>query len=215
MIDRPTYIYSLSDPRCPDNIRYIGKTTMNFDKRLKYHIEDSKKLGTHKRYWIQSLLKQNINPIIEQIDIVPNKEWQFWEIHYISLLKHWGFNLTNSTDGGDGNNNQIYTKETRKKLSIRFTGDKNPFYGKKHSEETKKMLKHKRQFQNNVNFSELLKCNKERRRPVLQYEKDGTFIKEWKSIGEAEKAYESRASISKCCNGGTKTSQGFIWKFKK
>jgi hypothetical protein len=51
--------------------------------------------------------------------------------------------LTNKTDGGDGPLGVSITDELRKKLSENhadFNGEKNPFFGKKHREETKKRL---------------------------------------------------------------------------
>lgn len=53
-------------------------------------------------------------------------------------------------------------------------------------------------------------------KPVLQFSKDGTFIKRWANAGEAERdGIASRANISKVCRGAPhcKTAGGFIWKF--
>lgn len=52
--------------------------------------------------------------------------------------------LVNMTDGGEGTNNYIKTKEVRenhsKLLKEKYKGENNPFYGKKHSEEVKKYI---------------------------------------------------------------------------
>lgn len=49
---------------------------------------------------------------------------------------------------------------------------------------------------------------------VNQYNLDGTFIKTWGSIVEIEQSLGiSEPSISQCCNGKTKKSHGYIWKF--
>lgn len=95
---KTTFIYILVDPR-DDKVRYIGKSN-NPKKRLEGHLGDKKK--THKCNWIKSLTTLNLRPIIETIDEVLESEWQFWEVHYISLYKSWGFDLTNSTKGGEG-----------------------------------------------------------------------------------------------------------------
>lgn len=110
------YIYSLSDPRTPDNIRYIGKSE-NPDERLrKGHLYE--KSNNHKDNWVQSLRKEGLKPKVELIDKVSVIEWQFWEKHYISLFRSWEFDLTNGTDGGDGRTpGFIVSEETRKKLS--------------------------------------------------------------------------------------------------
>ena len=50
---------------------------------------------------------------------------------------------------------------------------------------------------------------------TLQYDKDGNFIKEWKSAKEAGKTlgiYPS--SITRTCNNERNTAGGFVWKYK-
>lgn len=52
-------------------------------------------------------------------------------------------------------------------------------------------------------------------KPVLQFSKTGEFIKEFSSIHEAaQEMNTSHVSISSACNGKSKSSCGFIWKFK-
>lgn len=52
--------------------------------------------------------------------------------------------LVNMTDGGEGVENLIQSKESKKKradkISVLYRGSGNPFYGKTHSEETKKHI---------------------------------------------------------------------------
>ena len=50
---------------------------------------------------------------------------------------------------------------------------------------------------------------------VLQYNLNGVFIKEWRTISEAARAHNTSVqAISRCCNGIVKTSMNYIWKFK-
>ena len=52
-------------------------------------------------------------------------------------------------------------------------------------------------------------------KPVLQYEKDGKFVKEWKSASDVQRNLGYfHNSISSCCTGRYKSAYGFIWKFK-
>jgi hypothetical protein len=51
-------------------------------------------------------------------------------------------------------------------------------------------------------------------RIILQFDLDGTLIKEWNSMNDAKRAGYAISSISRCCNGKLKSTQGFIWKFK-
>ena len=53
------------------------------------------------------------------------------------------------------------------------------------------------------------------KKPVLQYTKEGTFVKEWKSVVEAAKNSAIRETgIINCCKYRIKTSGGFIWIYK-
>ena len=55
------------------------------------------------------------------------------------------------------------------------------------------------------------KCSK----PILQFSKDGSFIKEWPSAKEAcRQLVISQSSICRCCKGHYKTASGFVWKYK-
>jgi hypothetical protein len=74
------FIYCLTNNQIPT---YIGKTN-----------DPLKREAQHK--------KSFPNDVFEVIDEVPTKEWKFWERHYISLYKSWGFDLRNKVLGGNG-----------------------------------------------------------------------------------------------------------------
>lgn len=114
-----TKIYTLTDPR-DGLIKYVGYTTKTLEKRLTGHLNPATlKNKSKKNSWIKSLKKQRLIPIIELIDEV--KDYNFWECHYISLYKSWGFPLTNGTPGGDGRHGPL-SLETRKKISKTLKG---------------------------------------------------------------------------------------------
>lgn len=51
-------------------------------------------------------------------------------------------------------------------------------------------------------------------KPIIQYDKNGKYIRHWKSAREACRnlgLYPS--NISKCCKGELKSTGGFLWKF--
>lgn len=58
--------------------------------------------------------------------------------------------------------------------------------------------------------------SKRKNRPVLQFSKEGEFIKKWPSATEAARklGFDS-SSISKACRGKTTFYKGFIWKFSE
>ena len=49
---------------------------------------------------------------------------------------------------------------------------------------------------------------------VLQFTKNGEFVKEWLSMHQIERELGfANSSISECCNEKRKTAYGYIWKF--
>lgn len=51
---------------------------------------------------------------------------------------------------------------------------------------------------------------------VLQFDKNGNFIKEWISISEAARITNmSAGNIVECCKGRRKTCKGFSWRYKE
>ena len=54
-----------------------------------------------------------------------------------------------------------------------------------------------------------------RSKAILQYDLDGSLIKEWVCGMDIKRELGFNVgNISSCCNGNLKTSKGFIWKFK-
>jgi hypothetical protein len=65
----------------------------------------------------------------------------------------------------------------------------------------------------NCRFIELaLNKRKDKIRPILQFTLDGILIREWKAVLDAKKFYGF--AIGDCLRGKTKTSKGFIWRYK-
>ena len=56
--------------------------------------------------------------------------------------------------------------------------------------------------------------NKNKKKTVEQYSKDGKLVNKYSSISDAERETGvSHSSIIKCCNNKLKTAGGFIWKY--
>lgn len=70
---------------------------------------------------------------------------------------------------------------------------------------------------NNLYGGRASKIGKKARKRVLQYNKNGEFVKEWEYIGQVEKELGlDHSSISACCkNRKQKTCGGYIWKYKE
>ena len=51
--------------------------------------------------------------------------------------------------------------------------------------------------------------------PVCQYTTDGVFVAEFPSFGEVSRQFGvTKQTIFNCCNGISKTSCGYVWKYK-
>ena len=60
-------------------------------------------------------------------------------------------------------------------------------------------------------LSRIEKCSK----PILQFSKDGTLIKEWPSAKEAEHQLGIfQSNICNCLKGRYKSAGGFVWRYK-
>ena len=167
--------------------------------------------------------------IIDEVE-----DWKFWEKHYISLYRSWGFELENKNDGGGGpskyteeqkikmrkphpgsgrkisktlkerNHSKYYTKEVRNKMSISQKGIPKLFT-KEHKEN-------------------LAKANLELKGKVVGcYSLNDRFIEKFNCLREAKEwLLEKLPNISQnvdkqikdCCNKRQKKCHGYIFKYE-
>jgi len=113
-----TFIYVLKDPTT-EEIRYVGKAD-DPDLRLRRHLMDK---GINRRTnWIKKLMASGNRPVVEIVDEVSIPEWKSWEVAYIQFYKDCGFDLVNTTLGGEGTNGHRHTTESCQKISKALTG---------------------------------------------------------------------------------------------
>ena len=118
-------VYVLVDP-ITDYVRYVGKS-INPKERLATHIREARKGSVlHSRRWISGLLSKNKKPeliVLEECDSAEDANES--EKHWIASFRIMGANLTNRTDGGDGQS-QGYkpSQETIAKMVVKLTGQK-------------------------------------------------------------------------------------------
>lgn len=222
------FVYGLIDPRNCE-IKYIGKTK-NIRKRLREHIRDEE---NNKKYaWIKSLKNKNLIPEILVLEETNIEEVNFWEIFWINQLKVWGFELKNMTDGGDGSYGTIpwnkgkkglfkHSEKSKKLMSdwrkLNTSGNKNGFFGKNHSEETKKILTKKG---SERRWSEEFK---EKRRGIKNpnckkiycYTLDNKLVRIYDYGRQVVEDGFNWNVVSKVCRGINKTHKGFKFRFKE
>lgn len=139
---------------CIENLinhkKYIGAST-NIEKRFSHHKSSLNNLkGDNKKLqldWIY-FTKDNFNfYIIEECEPEFLDEL---EKHYIREYNtnndDFGYNMC---DGGRGISGYLFSENSKEKRSQKTLGNKNPMYGKKHSDETRATLSRQRVGNNN------------------------------------------------------------------
>ena len=136
-------IYTVYKITCLSNNKlYIGFTKLTPEKRLKQHFYNSIRRNKNKlarailKYGRVNFITETIFTSIDKQEAL-NKEMFF--IKEFNTLKK-GYNCN---EGGTDGNGRIVSEETKKLISANhadFTGDKNPFFNKIHSEATKKLI---------------------------------------------------------------------------
>lgn len=221
-------IYTLTDPRT-NEVRYVGKTKGTLKRRLNGHMCEARSGAMYyKAKWVRVLIKEGLIPIIEEIDRIDSENWAWLEQYWISQFISWGFNLTNATNGGDGNQGQKQTIESRVKRSntlkegylsgrITCSVERNAkiskaLTGTKRSDRTIEKVR-----QANLGKKYSIEVRKAKSKGgILQFNKDTEeLIAEYYSLGDiVEKTGFNKGNISSALNGRVKTCHGFIWKFK-
>jgi group I intron endonuclease len=133
-----------------EDIKYIGYTSKCIEERLYRHKTDTIKGKYKNANWLKKY-KDEVEIFLIEENILSHEQVCAKEKYYIKLYRDLGFDLNNSTDGGDGVIGLIVSEETRKKLSKASKGRKmsevvkkkisESLKGKIVSEETKEKLK--------------------------------------------------------------------------
>ena len=198
-------IYKITNPK---GKIYIGQT-IDFDRRVyQYKMlnckEQPKLYNSLKKYGYD-------NHVIELIHQCQETNLTILERYYQELYKTVENDNLNCFLVTTKDKTGRHTEETKRKMSESAKGKKKTaehiaklpqnqkgYKGKKRSEETK--LKQS--------------LNNGKARKVYQYTKDNEFIKEWRNVTEAEKAY-SINNVSGVALGKLKTCGGFKWRYDK
>jgi hypothetical protein len=117
-----------------------------------------------------------------------------------------GGTLVNRSIGGEGNVGYTHTEEFKQKLSADRKG-KCTRKERQLSKETKEKISQKLQ-NREVTWG----------KPVLQFDKQGNFIKEWNNLNEAKLSTGAKNIFevaSSYKNQLYKSSGGYIWKYKE
>ena len=214
-------IYTLSSTRDINNIRYVGKTKQKLNRRLCQHLSAAKKAKkdnyklNHNYNWINKELSDGYDIIILELDSMyfsENEDWKWFEQYWISQIKIWGFNLTNLTGGGDGNQNQHFSKESIEKRASKIRGIPRDEITRRKISELKMGIPNS-DIQNKKVRESIIALQG---RAVNQYDKNGKFIKQWGCMSEAaDYLHIDRANLHACCahKPNHNSAGGFIWRY--
>lgn len=193
----------------PNGKRYVGITSKTPEQRWK----DG--LGYyHQKFVFSAILKygwENIQHTIIATGLSKQNACEM-EKELIAKFKSnnrdFGYNLDN---GGFANNKM--SSQTKMKISQSKKGCKG-FTGKHKQESKEKMrvarINYMKRKENRENL--ITKMGK----AIIQFDKYGNFIKEWRSARDAQKETKiSHSHIGECCNNKRKSAGGYIWKFKE
>ena len=228
-------IYKITSP---SGKIYIGQA-VNIERRKKeyagLHCKNQRKL-----YF--SLVKyefsEHIFEIIEQCTIEElNIRERYWQDYYKVLQEGLNLRLTGTENASGKQAKDTVEKRAAKKRKpiAQYTVDGNLIREWNSGNEASKFL--------NIHGGDINRCCKGKlksaggfiwgykvgevkskitvgsvnnEKPILQYSKENTLIKEWKSAKEASEILQiDRGNISSCCKGKYKSAGGFIWKYVK
>lgn len=222
-----------------NNKVYVGSAS-NFQRRFYLHKRELNNNNHHSNHLQKSWNKYGSSNfefiILENTECVKDVLLQT-EQKYIDLYKSsnrkYGYNINPNAESSLGvKRSDEYKRKSSESRKGKISGDKNPMFGKsvysvwveKYGiEEADKMQKEANKKNSDSNKGKgkgeknliISALNKQKTRPVLQYDLNNTFIKEWNSITEAADYLKTTPkTIRKICLSGDAKKHNFIWKYK-
>jgi group I intron endonuclease len=131
----------------------------------------------------------------------------WWEQFFVEYYKDQGFEMLNIREPGSRGKN---SESTNKKLSEigksrALRGALNPYFGKKHSAETKKKMRGSYKLSGDLH---------PRKRSISQFDLSGKLIKVWTTIAAASNNFEvTHSAIISACKKKSDVCAGYYWRY--
>jgi group I intron endonuclease len=196
---------------------YIGQSTDIENRKSHYKNYDCKTQPAIYNSLKKHGWENHTFEILEECDIkVLGQREKYWKIYFNSVKE--GLNCRLDEEAGG-----YLEQSTKDKISKALKGRditrwSNKIYTKNRNSKVSKSLKGKLKTQahkDKISLTKTGKPNVNKRVPVLQYDLQGNFIKEWESQKQAALILNiNYQGINNCMLGKTKSSNGFIWKKK-
>lgn len=207
----------------PSGRIYIGQS-ININNRWNYYKRISKFNMGPKLY--NSLIKygskNHIFEIIEECSLEQLNEREiYWKKYYLDKLGWENVLFCELYDRGGGPRNEV----TKNKISLANKGKK---FSEEHKSKLSKAKKNKKRSEDikiklnkpktpqhiyNMSKSKLGKPNILSRKPILQFDLQGNFIKEYDSYTSAKNTTKING-INNAVKGTVKTAGGYLWTYK-
>lgn len=189
---------------------YVGQTCRTFKERMGEHLR-------HKNTTLgKALAKYGIDnfeyKIIDEAKTIEelNEKEIFW-IEKLNSITPYGYNLCKGGNNTLGYNHKEESKE-KMRLSKKgtFKGEDNPFFGKKHTHETRQKMRDAWTEERKEQLRLSVKTRKHHTVKVRNVDTGEVFD----SVKEAAEKYNTEGThITSVCKGKRKTTGGFKWEY--
>ena len=189
---------------------YVGQTCRTFKERMGEHLR-------HKNTTLgKALAKYGIDnfeyKIIDEAETIEelNEKEIFW-IEKLNSITPYGYNLCKGGNNTLGYNHKEESKE-KMRLSKKgtFKGEDNPFFGKKHTHETRQKMRDAWTEERKEQLRLSAETRKYRTVKVRNVDTGEVFD----SVKKAAEKYSLKDThISRVCKGKRKTTGGFKWEY--
>lgn len=135
------YAYLLKRPDGTPFYAGKGKGRRCYTHLKPWHLKNDE--NKHKVHIIEKIRREGGEPFVEILQKNLSEADAFSiEAQQINLYGRTinGGLLCNMSDGGEGQSGFFHSEETKRKIAAQEMGENNPFYGKKHTTETLKMI---------------------------------------------------------------------------
>jgi hypothetical protein len=192
-----------------DYNKYVINLKIDLFEEILEYVYDIKLLDEREEYWLNHFDVTN-NPLYYN-KTNRSRGWTFVTNKQKEKLRQSHLGKKQTKEASDKKRKKMLGKPKHTDLSKKIIGIKNSKPNPKVSEKLKNKPK-TQEHKNKIKQTKQQFPTSKPSIPVLQYNLEGNFIKEWPSIKEAK--LQHLGDIRSCCQDKQKTAGGYIWKYK-